>query len=155
MDTSVIIIGTIMLVALCGPIIYFNRLKANSEKKFIKQLDDYAVSNKYTLDSHDFWSNTVIGIYKSAGKLLYVAKEGGSFAKNEINLHNVKRCRVVEVKNEDKTSVVRLELVFSYVDANTPETSLVFYDATRSNFLLSGELQLIKKWHDLVNSTLA
>lgn len=143
-----------MLVALCGPIIYFNRLKANSEKKFIKQLDDYAVANKCTLDSHDFWSNTVIGIYKSAGRLLYVTKEGGSFVKKEINLHNVKRCRVVEVKNEDKTSVVRLELVFSYTDPSAQETALVFYDATRSNFLLSGELQLVKKWEGLINSTL-
>lgn len=141
-----------MLVALCGPIIYFNRVKSNSEKKALKQLNDYAAAHKGTLGEHDIWGKTVIGIYKDAGRLLYFTKEG---EKTEINLHEVKRCRVVEVKNEEKTSVVKLELVVSYKDPTAKETALVFYDAQRSNFLLSGELQLVKKWHDLVNSIVA
>lgn len=154
MDTSVILIGVIMLAALGGPIVYLNFIKTNAEKKFIKQLYDYAQQHNCKLDEHDFWSYTVIGIYKDAKRLLYVAKTGGEVQKVEIDLSTVKRCRVVEVKNNDKTSVARLELVFSYADANTPETGLVFYDATRSNFLLSGELQLVKKWQGLVNSIL-
>lgn len=161
MGTGTIIFVLVVLIGIVLPIVLLNSKKKNKEKQFIKTLFDLAEKNNCKISEHNLWNNTLIGIDKETRKLFFIRKTDNNLTTNEIDLSEIQKCRIVKsnriVNNKDSENNVvdKLELSFAFRDTKKSETILEFYNTNRDNLTVYRELQLIEKWSELVNATIA
>ncbi len=145
------------MVALCIlPIVYFHLAQKSKKKKFVKSFLSHAQEQQLIVSPYDVWGiYHAIGLDAKAHKLLYYKDGAVQEQKVLVNLQDVAKCRVNNVKvalNKDQV-IDRLDLVFTFHNARTPEKALSFYSKEEGTSLF-GELQLIEKWKTIVSSNL-
>ena len=73
-----------------------------------------------------------------------------------VKLSEIKDCKVVDtsrsIKSKDGDIKVtdKLELVLSFKTPQKDDLVLVFYDGNTDSLTMTGELQIINKWNNLV-----
>ncbi len=139
----------IILLAIVGPIVYFNGMKVRGERKMLKMLQHLAGANNSNIDEYDVWGAVAIGVDKTSKKLFYITSD----VKKDIviDLSFVKRSREIETRSKSKIWVEQLELVFELGNSQA-DVSLLFYSAQNNNFSISNENELLHKWQELANS---
>ena len=70
----------------------------------------------------------------------------------QINLTEIQKCLLIISKNNTKL-VDKLELKLEFTNSNKLDIMLEFYNNTQTIPLIN-ELELIKKWHAIVNENL-
>lgn len=155
MDTTSTMIGIGLLLLFFIPIFLLNRKNKKSETRFKQKLFDFALNEKNTINDFEIWNNTAIGIDENSAKLFFIKKITYQEVKVEIDLHEVKECKLVNTnhslysKDGEKTIIDKLELVFTFLNKNENNNSLLIYDNDFDNLNMSGELQIAKKWEDI------
>lgn len=156
MDLTTSLIG-LGLVALCiVPVLYFHFAQKAKRNQFIAEFMNLASQHQVKITQHEVWSHfCAIGLDTSANKLFYYKKRGDNVQQLLINLSEVEKCSLINLKkmqNEDEV-IDRLALAFSYRNPRAAEKTLDFF--SKEDYLaLNGELQLVEKWKTIVNAQL-
>lgn len=144
--SSLIGLGLVMLTIL--PFVYFHFSLKKKKQEFIKEYLGLAAQHQAVITQYDVWSNYfAIGMDRRSNKLFYYRKLEGKEEKALINLSDIAKCRVHNLKKTQNGDQVidRLELVFTYRNAKSPEQALMFF--SKEEFMThNGELQLVEKW---------
>ncbi len=161
MNLSTILIGLVLVLLFLVPVIFLVRASSGSKRKFIKDLFDLARNNQSGISEHDHWNNRIIGMDKDRRKLFYINKTTNNELTAVIDLSQVKHCEVVRKnrnggkKANNPPVIEKLELAFSYVGNNKPETSLDFFNSDFDSSFPEDEFKLAEKWSGIVNDVSA
>lgn len=161
MNLSTILIGLVLILLFLVPVIFLVRASSGSKRKFIKDLIDLAKSKNCSISEHDHWNNRIIGMDKDHRNLFYINKTTNNELTAVIDLTQVKHCEVVKKsRNTGKKAnnlpvIQKLELVFSYIDNNKPDTSLDFFNSDFDSSFPEDEFKLAEKWAGIVNEATA
>lgn len=147
-----------MFILLCIIlIVLINRNKRKREQYFLLPLYGLAEKENCKVSRYDIWNNSIIGIDETTNFIFAIKKINGSETAQIINLAQMLRCRVVEISRtsgpkEGNIKVFdRIDLAFTHVDKNKPESMVEFYNANADRLTLTGELQKAEKWCKIAN----
>ena len=156
----IIMIGMIVFIFVVPSVwIYISSLK--KEKQLKNKLFNLAAANSCAISEFDFWKNSAIGLDKNRHRIFYVRDIKSEEYMKEVDLSEIQKCRVVNASRSlhnnkgNYTAIDRLELIFSNKDKNKPEIGLEFYNTTHDSLAMSGEVQLVEKWSEIVDRELA
>jgi hypothetical protein len=154
MDLGTIIISVLALATFIVPIYL---IQSRQKKKNSKVLDEFLAfcqSRQLHLTEQDSWNgNLAIGIDKAKKKLVYFNRHSTIAEHLVVDLAGVSKCEVVNVSREVNGNLLidGIELHLAFVDGKKPQQKLEFYNKEHFT-MLSGELQLARKWADHVNA---
>jgi hypothetical protein len=161
MESYSVIIGLVFIALFILPIWYFQRSQNNSERYLSKLFKQVASTNELSISQSDEWHNMYsIGFDEKHNKLLYLKHSSSGDQKQVIDLSTIAKCsiekKVRNVSNGKHQSreVDNIKLVLTRQDAAHTQLALEFYDKAESA-LLNGELTLVEKWKNLIESKLA
>ena len=151
MNTSLIIVCSIMVCVIFSPYFLFNMSK-NSHKSQIKNV---LLKNNLKIAQSETWASFYIGIDEIQKKLIFLIFKGKEVEEQIIDIKNVKECQIVEkrkfFKIKDKQDSV-LEHLNLHLNLNNRQVlDLVFFD-TNLNYKEDFELKRIEKWKFIITS---
>lgn len=156
------IITLAVFIAFCLMLYAFSRSRKKArEEKFRKKIFALAEQNNCQISEYERWNNSVIGIDRVRNYIFVVRNTQNSETSQQINLADFHKCnvnessRIVSTKESSNKVVDRIELVFSNVTRNKPDTIIEFYNTAYDNLFLAGELQIAEKWSKTVNDQIA
>ncbi len=161
MDLKAII--TLSTIIIIGFILYaiYSFSKKKNEAHFLKKLLTFAEQNNCKIADHVRWNNSILGIDRERGHLFFIRKAGDEEILQQINLTNIRMCRVNQtsrtVKQEQsiRTVVDQIELIFNNIDKNKPDDIIEFYNTAYDKLFLSGEPEIADNWCRIINVTIA
>lgn len=139
------------------PIITFNLLgKRKKTKQLAKSFLMMANKSNHKVSQYEFWTNSAIGLDENSRKLLFLRRLENNENFQQIDLTEMKDCRVVidryPCQNSKKEKVnVKVGLAFSSHEKNKPDLILETYNSTCDKHMLTKELDVTEKWSDIVN----
>lgn len=158
MDSSSLIITIILLVLAAAPFVYFAVRKNMRNNKFKALINEYAAQNNSNPENYDFWNTCAIGIDNKNHSLVYVRKtDKNEYIKHFVNLKEVQRARLIETEKNvgaDGTTtriLARLDVAISFTDKNKSDETLEFYNVDYDGYIQTNELELAKKWINVIN----
>ena len=129
-----------------------SRSNHKREKLLLQSLRLLAASSNSSIQQHDTWNNSVIGIDNTSSILFCITNVNGNTTEYVINLSTMRSCRIVTTEKkgyhrEDQYHAAeKLELVFTPTENRKPEIIVNFFDAASDGPVVTGELFYIKKW---------
>lgn len=159
MESGTLIIGVVIVLACFLPLLFVYINRKREEKSILRYVNDYAQSKNSSINIHDLWNNTAIGI-DSNKHILYFLRKTSTDEIVEIHLKDLQKCKLLSTKasyNEkgNKESVSKIDLVLTYSDTQKPVKLLEFYNTRYDNLTLNSELQLAEKWEKIVGKELS
>jgi hypothetical protein len=160
MDKASTIIMLGIIVATILPFFIFYIIKKGKDGKFLKHFIDLAQKEKISISQREFWDHKfVIGIDTDSKKIIYANKLQNEVEEAVIDLTEVEKCRVVTINKANKSqngknpTSDRLELVFTYRNAEKPEKSLKFYE--NDEFMPNAaECSHVENWYNIISAKL-
>jgi len=160
MDSNTIV-WIVLLVLMILPLYWLFQSGSKTRKKLTATLVQLAKGKNSTLTKQDYCDKTIIGFCDQNQFLFYAESTQKGIVTKIVDLNQMKSCKIVTTDkdaiaaNGKPTRVIdRLELSLAYINPETPNELLEFYNTANGSFALSGELQLIEKWEHLVNETI-
>lgn len=161
MDLNTIITLAIIVI-FCFVLYTINSVgKKKKEAQFKKILFAFAEQNNCRISDYVRWNNSIFGIDRDRSFVFFVRKTTGNEISQQINLADFRLCRVNQssriVKQNESTSTVvdRIELVFSHIDKNKPDTTIEFYNTAYDKLFLAGEAEIADNWSRIINVKIA
>lgn len=156
MNYGTSLVGIVALAICIIPILLLNLKSRKKEQKLRNTLLDEAKKQSCKISHFETWADSMIAIDEHKQKLFFLRK--GSL--QSIALSTIEGCRLVNNnrtesnKNGNYVIVDSLELVLTSKEDKKTESRLEFYNANTDSLLLSGELQIMEKWHKTINDAL-
>lgn len=158
MDTSLVIMGIVLMAILILPFLLHHLSQKRKGTQLLNDIISLADSENATISQKEFWRERyAIGIDEFSKKLFYINKNKEKEERVTINLSDVERCRIdalsrnEKTKNGNVTIIERLDLVFTFKYTDRPEKVLQFYNS--SEFMSTdNERPLIDKWFGIIKS---
>lgn len=160
MNTGSTLVGIILAIVCIVPFIILNQQSRKKKKNRLKSLRINAHKVDCKIDTHEFCGDYLIGIDNEKKVLFFNKETKEKTEENHINLSQFKECtictRYQEATSKTQTfkEIDQLYLSFIPLVKNKSEIKLTFFDAD-INMMLSGELESIKKWLNIINNQLA
>jgi len=161
MDTSIII--TVVILTVFCIILYLLIIsgKKKKESEFLQNLFTLAEKNNCQISEYERWNNSIIGIDRKRNYLFFIRITNENETTQQINLTDIQKVRVIEssrivsIKESNSKVVDRIELEFSNINRNKPDTIVEFYNTAYDNLFLAGELVIAEKWGKIINDKIA
>ncbi len=157
MDLATAFIGSILLIFSLSPFIFFYFYNKSREKKLYKLLLSLAKSQKSVISRYEACNDVIIGLDESSRTLFFCKDSKVKKFQKHIGLKDVNACKIVKTSNHGGSNgsgyvaIDFLGLSIEYTNKSKPVDVLEFYDASENN-QLSGELQMIEKWENIIRS---
>lgn len=152
MDIQTNIIGLVILLLCLLPFFLMRIKNEKKRKQSFQVLVNIAISHLSLIEKSAFWNKSVIGIDTATRMLFFSKNADDRDSYTAIDLSKIQKCQLVISKNNTKL-VDKLELKLESFDSSKPDTTLEFYNNSQA-VLLVNELELLKKWHAIVNENL-
>lgn len=151
MNTS-IFIGISLLILTTIPFVMISRKQKIRKRKKIESLRLFAQEYNATLFQTEMWGNYALGLDNFNDQLFYI---GRSDEKIIVDLSTIKYCEVNKITESSDPEGVNLyttgvELIF-YGRKSDP-VILPFYDSVYDSPQMNFEIQLAKKWENIINT---
>lgn len=148
MDSGIIIIGIITLLVCILPFIFMARSRKIKTNQMLDALNNLAKEKDCKITTHEFCGDLLVGIDEHKPYFFLYKKTLNNTVNQAVNLSEIKSCEIVNTKY-NRDIVQKLELKF--ISENTKQADILveFYNRIE-NFQLSGEIQLIEKWVELI-----
>ena len=149
------IIALIIVLVCIFPILILKLRSGLKKTKFVKLLVKLAQDHNTSIGQYDHWNNSIIGLNKNGTKVFTVILDQG-FTRNEvITLALFKNCDLVNDTagpasiegHLNRSNNVQLKLEGK--DGHAKRIN--FYNIDKDGPLLSDELELAKKWCEILN----
>ncbi len=152
MDSGIIIIGIITLLVCILPFIFMARSRKIKTTQMLNALNNLAKEKDCKITTHEFCGDLLVGIDEHNPYFFLHKKTLNSTVNQVVNLSEIKSCEIVNTKY-NRDIVQKLELKFTSENNKQAEIFVEFYNHAE-NFQLSGEIQLIEKWLELILKTI-
>jgi hypothetical protein len=125
----------------------------------MQSLNEIAKQQDCKISQHGFCGDFVLGIDEIRNFVFFFKHRKEASSSQFVDLSEVQICQVVKktknVKNDigNLSYIDRVELAFTFISKNKPETRFELYDR-EINMQLSGELQFVDKWANQINDRL-
>lgn len=148
MDSGIIIIGIITLLICILPFVLMARSRKIKNNQMLHTLAELAQTKDCKITTHEFCGELLVGIDENKPYFFLHKQTSNGITNQAINLSEMKSCEIVNTKY-NRDIVQKLELKF--ISENTKQADILveFYNRIE-NFQLSGEIQLIEKWVELI-----
>lgn len=159
MDLGSTLVGLIIIALCVIPFILLSRGSKRKNKQMLLELESIAKEQSCIINKHEFCGDFVIAIDEAKKHLFFYKENNQHQSKLFVDLAHIKSCRINKVdkriQNMDGayTIIDKLSLCFKPRANNQKEIQLELYNSD-VNLQLSGELQLIEAWQQLINSRL-
>jgi hypothetical protein len=156
MDLGTTIIGSICISLCVLPFVLTGINRKNKERKLITSLNDLAKQHDCKITQHEICGDYVIGVDDSKNFVGFIYNIKDVAKQKFVDLTTVKNCEIININRttpSKKKVIEKLNLNISFINKNTPNIILEFYNSN-VNFQLSGEIESIEKWHKLINNSL-
>jgi|SRR5690606_9613489 len=155
-NVSNIIIGIISIFICCVPFIISRYNRKKKEKKIFIPLQTLAQQINCTIHEHEFCGDFVIGMDKTKHFVFFVKNIKENISTKVVNLNSIQTCKVVKnTKKNNGNYLIVSDVLLCFVPKNKHDAEILFelYDYN-TNLQLSGELQFVEKWKDLIRKHL-
>lgn len=160
MDKASTIIMVGIIAATILPFLIMYLIKKGKDTKFLKHFTNLAHREKVNISQRELWDHKyVIGIDKVSKKIIYANKLQDEIEEAVIDLNEVEKCRVVTINKANKGQngknhvSDRLELVFTFRNAEKAEKILKFYE--NAEFMPnSDECSHVENWYNIIRANL-
>jgi hypothetical protein len=136
-----------------------HRKNIQADQKILHALTNFANLHHGQMNQFEKCGDFAIGIDIPKKLLFFTKKIGTSYSNKMINLHDIRQCTVENngrtITNHYVTYRVidSLDLRFISSIKNRDDSVLHFFN-TSDNLQLSGELQIIEQWSELINNVI-
>lgn len=160
MELGTIIITLIVIIACIIPFVLISSSIRKKNQAVLQKLVALAKTQQTGIEQFDAWYNTAIGIDKSLDYLFFLKKTGELELDQTVRLSEVKDCHIINTsrtlksKDGDLKITEKLELAIAFKQPQKEDTVMVFYDGSKDSLTMTGELQIINKWCNLVSDKL-
>lgn len=156
MDIGTTIVGIIIIAVCIVSLVLMSRSNKSKQNNLKKSLVNIALHNHCELTHSEACGNVAIGMDAVKRKLFFVRKKREESFSRMLDLDGLEKVYVV---NHSRTAgekgelkvIDKLELILTFREKNKPDDKLEFYNVEDDNLRLMGELQMIEKWHDILN----
>lgn len=161
MDLGTTITALLIAAACVIPFVIMNKLNARRERKILEPLFNLAQKHDSTISGYDIWNNAAVGIDNRTEMVFFFKKATGTDIFRQVNLSEIRKCRLIQVtktsgdEQDNFKPVAKLELVLEHQDSSKADIMLEFYNADLDGGTLTGELQLVEKWRQLIDKKIA
>ena len=151
MEMGTIITGVIIIILCILPFVLLGSGRRKRQKQLLQSLQTTAAQQGGKITRHDCLRDAAIGIDDAARTLYYVKNDTTA----HFRLHDFRACRIVNTAHTVGSNRVvdQLALVLTPAVNGLAEVQLEFYNA-EADIQLSGELQLLEKWAQIVGAAL-
>lgn len=151
------IISATLILLIIVPLTLMQLKKKNREQLLLKSLKNLSKQQNCTLTKYDVNSDFAIGLDQATKTLFYYKDTVLEHISKHVNLSQFKDCEVLEVRQNNSKNklgeIENLNLVLHPFNKNDALETLKIYNSTE-NYQLNGEVDLIKKWKELISLTL-
>lgn len=162
MDSNNIVLLSIFVLATFSLIVFFKIRNKSKEKKIFSNLKFFAQENNCLISSYDHWDKSLIGISNAEHpKLFFIRKIYNIDYREILDLADVSSCKLVKEErhvnvNKEKITVTdKIGLVFTFHSYGRPDVYLEFYNNEYDQWTIWTELELAKKWTEIVKSVIS
>ncbi|MGE4289892.1 MAG: hypothetical protein AB7E36_14500 [Salinivirgaceae bacterium] len=155
MDTSVIIIGSILVALTILPMVLISRSRKQKARLYFQKLRAAALAQNREVSLYEASSRIIMGMDQKAKTLFYLKPEQEAAAIQSIDLSTISDCKVFRVnrtvgENGSQQSYLgQIGLRFIPRKKAEQESRWVLYDS-EEDMQLNGELQFAEKWAGLI-----
>ena len=159
MDLGIILIVAIITAISTLPFIIMRVSKNKRRKQLLQALSIDAEKHNSKITTHEFCSNFVIGLDENNNTLFFFKEIDNIAISRYVALDKIQNCQILNTKKTIKGNqgtyqeIDKLGFNFIPKTRNSAPISLEVYDYDES-LPLSGELQLIGKWLEIINKKL-
>lgn len=152
MDTPTTIIGVAILLICLLPFLLINNKNVKKKKIRIQYLNDSAQKTNGTIHKSEFWSQSGIGL-DTKNRVVYYSNETSiANSYTVINLKGIQNCSIIRTEDNNK-AITQLDLQLQHAESTKSNIYINFFDKEK-NILLVNELEIINRWHKIINDTL-
>ncbi|MEO7982557.1 MAG: hypothetical protein ABI688_00620 [Bacteroidota bacterium] len=156
MDTGTAIIALIIILIGVLPFVLMNRKRKRTEKKLLDELTGLAMQNNCRVSQHQVFSNSVVGLDDTTGRIFFLKATAGGYTKQQVKLSEIERCRVektgILVNGGNAVEFDKLDLLFTYRDKKNPEASFCIYNGSTDGTTLTDEIMVAGKWAKMLTA---
>ena len=153
MNIGNLTIGIILAIICILPFVILSQQRKNKKKNRLKNLSIVASNQNCKINQHEFCGDYLIGIDNEKGVLFFNKQFKEKNEESSVQLSEFKECKILtryqDIKDQSFKEVEQLSLSFIPLVKGKSEVKLLFFDA-EINMMLSGELDSIKKWQDIL-----
>ena len=157
MDTSVTIIGLIIIVIIGIPLYFVFRSNAVNKKKIKQLFNQYSQDNHYNFSQHEIQNKKVIAIDEIAKGLLLLDLNEEIEKVLFVDLKKVTSCKLVVTKTNNTNEISKIDFEFQYKNSN--QTKLfAFYRIEKDQIgqvCLYEDHLLALKWETIIQNCIS
>lgn len=156
MNTATIITLAILIAISIFIFVLMNMIKTKKEKIKLKLLADEAIKQNCQITKSEFCSGLLIGIDEPSNFLFFINQNRNK--SHHINLREVKIMRLINVTRTVTNGgssykvIDKLGLSFASKVGDKGDEFLEFYNSEYDSLNLTGELQLLEKWAEIIQN---
>ena len=148
MDTSVTIIGIIIMVIIGIPLYYAFRSNAINKGKIKAIKQQYSQNNEFNFELSETQNKKVLSIDEIKKGFLLIDFNSEKEIISFVNLKEISSCKLVNTTENKSDTIVKIEFEFEYKNSTKKEL-IAFYKIENDQIgqvCLYEDLQLAKKW---------
>lgn len=151
MEMGTIITGVIIIILCILPFVLLGSGRRKRQKQLLQSLQAAAAQQGGKIARHDCMRDAAIGMDDEARVLYFVKND----ATQHFHLRSIKSCRAINnARTVDNNRVIdQLALALLPAGNGQPDIQLEFYNQ-ETDVQLTGELQLLEKWAQIVGAAL-
>lgn len=157
MELGMTLISATLILLIIVPLTVMQLKKRNKEQVLLKSLKTLSNQQNCKLTTHDVTSDFAIGLDQASKNLFYYKNTVLENISKHINLSQFIDCDVLETRQNNTKNkqgeIAHLNLVLIPKDKNNESETIKFYNSDE-NYQLNGEVDLVKKWRNLIVSSL-
>ncbi|MBQ0769400.1 MAG: hypothetical protein KBT58_08915 [Bizionia sp.] len=157
MDLGMTLISASLILLIIVPLTLMQLKKRNKEQVLLKSLKTLSNQQNCKLTKYDVTSDFVIGLDQATKTLFYYKNTVLENISKHINLSQFIDCDILETRQNNSKNkqgeIAHLNLVLYPKDKNGASETIKIYNSSE-NYQLNGEVDLVKKWKDLIASSL-
>jgi len=160
MQAGSTIVGLIIIALCIVPFVLIALNKRRKENHLIESLNKLAAEAGLKISQYELWNENIIGLDESEAVVLALITTKSTTETHTIHLNQMSKCRQANISRTANTAnsstviIDQLALVFTPKQKHQEEVSIQFYNTEYNSTVLTGELQVIEKWHRLLNERL-
>ncbi|MGV8947118.1 MAG: hypothetical protein ACOH1N_11865 [Lutibacter sp.] len=159
MNLGTFIVGIIAIGICVLPFVLMIGGRKKKKRKLLLLVSEMAKENNCKISQYEFCDDFIIGLDEIANFLFFFRKSNSKEMSEQINIKEIKTCKIKRTGHYENTkeggnsTIEKLELQLSYIDKNKTDLLLPFYNE-EEDVQMSGEIQVIEKWNEIVNKRL-
>ena len=158
MNTGTLILSAVFIAICALPFILSSRGSRKRRNTLLKSIQALADKHDAKISQYDVGTDFIIAIDDVKNLVLFFKNTPNNSVENCVDLSAYQDCKILKFGKDLKSTsssyaIEKLKLEFIPRDKTFSEQQFEFYDE-EVNTQLSGEIQLINTWHDLIQQKL-